>query len=146
MSRLRKPRICITPIRMHSVSALQILENTTNFSSLQPSVRIRPLHLHSAVSVCVPSISISKCFNNGPKVILSPLKSAISNSSYRKVLSLKTRRLYPNITKCDTKRCLCCKHISCKSTIKSSVNSRTFNVKLSVDVDCKSTNIIYVLT
>ena len=139
-------KITIKPIRMHSVSSLQIPKNTTNFSSLQPTVRIRPLNLHSAASVHVPSISINKCFNNGPKVILSPLKSAISNSSYRKVLHFKTRRVYPNVSKCGTKRCLCCKHISCKSTIKSSVNSRTFNVKLSVDVDCKSTNIIYVLT
>ena len=123
--------IKLTPIRMQSVSSIQIPRNTSDISSLQPFVRLRPLNLPSALSFRVPSISFNKCFNNGPRVVLSPLKTSLSYSVDVKPF-YKTRRLYPNITKCKVKRCKCCKNISCKSTIKSSVNGRTFNVKLSL--------------
>ena len=70
---------------MHSVSTVQIPKNITNFSLLQPSVRIKPLNLQSASSFHVPSISINKCFYNGPKVVISPLKSSIQRlSSFNK--------------------------------------------------------------
>ena len=134
MSHLLKSSIPKSPIRMQSVSSLTIPNNITNLPSLQPVVRLRSLNLHSASSFRVPSISINKCFNNGPKVVLSPLKInrlCPPNSNH---ISFKTRRLYPNISKCDSKRCKCCKNISCNSTIKSTANGRTFSVKLSGDV------------
>lgn len=132
----RKPLINLKPIRIHSVSSVQVPRNITTFSSLQPFVRLKALDLRSASSFRVPSISINKCFNNGPRVVLSPLKNSIrSVSSYFKRTLRRTHRVYPTINKCNAKRCMCCSNIACNSTIKSSVNGRTFNVKLTSDVD-----------
>ena len=36
--------------------------------------------------------------------------------------------VYPSISKCNPKRCSCCKHLCCKSTIKSHVNCRQLSV------------------
>ena len=77
MNQLKKPILKLTALKMHSVSSFQIPQNVTIFSLLQPSVRLQPLNLQSASSFYVPSISINKCFHNGPKVVLSPLKSSI---------------------------------------------------------------------
>ena len=41
--------------------------------------------------------------------------------------------MYPSISKCNAKRCRCCKHICCKITIKSNVNGRQFSVVIYSD-------------
>ena len=130
----RAKTIITSPIRIHSASSSQLPKIITNASSLQPVVRLKLINLHSASSIRIPSNSINKCFYNGPRVVLSPLKNARLGSSKFRHIPFKTHRLYPNITKCNSKRCKCCKYISCNSTIKSSVSGRTFSVKLSVDV------------
>lgn len=130
------PLIQLNPLRMHSVSSVQVPKNISNFSSLQPYVRLKPLFLHSASSVRVPSLSINKCFYNGPKVVLSPLRSCMQRvSSICKQSTYKRHRVYPQINKCSAKKCMCCSNITCNSTIKSVVNGRTFSVKLNSDVD-----------
>ena len=132
---------------MHSVSTVQIPKNVTSFALLQPSVRIKPLNLQSASSFHVPSISINKCFYNGPKVVISPLKSSIQRlSSFNKRTLHKRHRLPPRILKCNAKRCMCCNNLSCNSTISSTVNGRVFSVKLPLDVTWNTAHIIYVLT
>ena len=54
--------------------------------------------------------------------------------------------MYPTISKCNAKRCSCCNHLCCKSTIKSNVNGRQFSVITNSDLDWKSTDVIYVLS
>ena len=88
------PWIQINPSRMHSLSSVQVHKNISKLSSLQSYVRIKPLILHSASSVHVPSLSINKCFYNGPGVVLSPLNHAWNvfllfvNNPYTKTQSL----------------------------------------------------------
>ena len=56
---------------------------------------------------------------------LSPLKSPI----LRKYTNpFKRCGMYPNISKCNAKRCKCCKQLSTKTTVTSSVNGRQFSV------------------
>ena len=134
----RIPILKLTPLNIHSASSCQILKNLTNFNSLLPSVCLKPLNLHSASSVRVPSISINNCFHNGPKVVLSPLSKSIQKFNSVNIRLLKNnfkRRVYPKNSMCNTKRCGCCSHLSCKSTIKSNVNGRVFSVNLVSDVD-----------
>ncbi len=90
---------------MHSAYSVHIPSNTTNFASLQPYVPLTPLKLYSATSFHIPSRSINKCFHNGPKVVLSPLKSSIkrNNSVLFRPLN-KRRRVHPIIEKCNAKR------------------------------------------
>ena len=145
----RKPFVRISPIKLHSASSLQVPSKISNFCSLQPRLRLEPLNLSRAKSFHVPSISVSHCFHNGPKVVLSPLKASVVRKALTQnnsVLIKSKHAAHPTISKCNTKRCGCCKHLSCKSTIKSTVNGRVFSVKLEEDIDCKSSNIIYVLT
>ena len=52
--------------------------------------------------------------------------------------------MYPSISKCNAKRCSCCKHLCCKSTIKSNVNGRQFSVITNSDLNLRSTDVIYV--
>ena len=71
-------------------------------------------------------------FRNHLKVRLSRLKSPVprnSRSKYRRSV------VYPSISKCNAKRCSCCKHLCCKSTIKSNVNGRQFSVMTNFDLD-----------
>lgn len=140
----KKPLTRLQSLKMSSVSSVQVTKKSSN---LQPYVRLKRLNLQSAVSFRIPSVSINKCFYNGPKVLLSPIKSAIQRVSFISKRSVyRRRRVYPIIKKCDAKRCICCRNLSCNSTITSTVNGRTFNVKINSDVDCTTTNIIYVLT
>ena len=47
----------------------------------------------------------------------------------------------PCISKCNGKRCSCCKHLCCKSTIKSNVNGRRFSVVTYSDLNLRSANV-----
>ena len=136
MYKLKIPKINIEPIKMHSVSSIQIPNSLNSFTSLQPVVRVKKLQLFSATTVNVPSISINKCFYNGPKIILSPLKSNYSNRlNPINLRSPHWHRMHHSITKCGFKNCKCCKALSCNSTIRSTVNGRNFNINLNSDVD-----------
>ena len=54
--------------------------------------------------------------------------------------------MYPSIAKCNGKRCSCCKHVCCKSTIKSNVNGRHFSIVTNSDLNWRSTDDIYDLS
>ena len=43
--------------------------------------------------------------------------------------------MYPSISKCNAKRCKCCKHLSTLTTVTSSVNGRPFSVINNSDLD-----------
>ena len=97
-----------------------------------PSVYVSPLKIHSTTIINLHGVSDSVLFRNHLKVRLSPLKSPVLRnyrSKYRRSV------VYPSISKCNAKRCSCCKHLCCKSTIKSNVNGRQFSVFTNSDLD-----------
>ena len=47
---------------------------------------------------------------------------------------------------CNARRCLTCHHISCKSTITSSINGNRYGIQIDKDVDWNSSHLIYVIT
>ena len=139
MHRLNKNslHLNISPLRLHSAASVHIPNTTYNqlFNS-KPFVRLSQLKLHSATSFVTPSINVFNCFQN-PKVTLSPLKNSIIRK-YSKIPSLalcKKPRVYPTISKCNSKRCKCCNYLCSGSTIKSTVNGRVFSVDLPYDID-----------
>ena len=85
----------------------------------------------------------STVFYNNLRIRLSPLKSRI----LRKCTNpFKRYGMYPSISKCNAKRCKCCKHLSTKTTVTSSVNGRQFSVINNSELDSNSEDLIYVLT
>ena len=54
--------------------------------------------------------------------------------------------MYPDISKCNAKRCISCNHLICQSTVISSVKHRQFSVVNKSDLDRYSDNVIYVST
>ena len=129
---LKIPSISITALRMHSASTVQIPQHTMDFNHLQPSVCLKRLNLHSASSFHVPSLSSNQNFQYRPTMMLSPIQR---NALVKMRNFPRRRRVYPEIEKCNAKRCLCCKYLSCKSNIKSTVNGRVFNVNFDADVN-----------
>ena len=70
--------------------------------------------------------------HNNLRVRLSPLKSHI----LRKYTNpFKRCGMYPSISKCNAKRCKCCKHLSTKTTVTSSDNGRQFSVINNLELD-----------
>ena len=134
MNSLKTVKILLSPLRLHSVSSIQVPQSTNRYNSMLPSVYASPLKLHSATKINLHGVSDSALFRNHLKVRLSPLnlKSPVlrnSRSMYRRSV------VYPSISKCNAKRCSCCKHLCCKSTIKSNVNGRQFFVITNSDLD-----------
>lgn len=128
----------INSLNLSSVSSDHILRNLHKYRFLQPSVCLLPLKLTSVSSVHVPTSSVSNIFHHGPRIVLSPLKESIIRKSLVHLNSLplvKKHRTHYNISKCNSKRCMCCNFISTRSTIKSLINGRVFSVKLNSDVD-----------
>lgn len=133
---IKKATINLSPLRLHSATSVHI-PNSGNKLFNSVTVPITPLKLHSATSFSLPSVNISNCFHNVPKVTLSRLPNSLIrkhklNDSFN--LSRKGR-MYPLISKCNAKRCKCCNYLSCRSTIKSSVNGRQFSVEIPCDID-----------
>lgn len=115
---------------------VRLPSNITDLNSCQPTLRLTPLKLYSASSFHLPSTSINSCFHTGPKVLLTPLKKSIQRQPFKYKLSFNRRRkAFPSITKCNSKKCLCCNYLSCKSTIKSNTNGRVFSVNFISDID-----------
>ena len=130
MNSLKTGKFLLSPLRLHSASSIQIPQSTNRYNSMLPSVS--PQKLHSATKINLHGVSDSALFRNHLKVRLSPLKSPVlrnSRSEYRRSV------VYPSISKCNAKSCSCCKHICCKSTIKSNVNGRQFSVVTNSDLD-----------
>ena len=59
-----------------------------------------------------------------PTIWLSPLGSPIIRKYTKPFNAFKRRRMYPNVSKCNAKRCVCCTHLCTKTIITSSVNGR----------------------
>ena len=145
----RASKLNLSPLRLHSASTIQIPKNDNSFLVRKPYVKLVPLNLHSASSFHVPANTSTKIFNNRPQVCLTPLKSPIiqnyKTSAVRGPLNAAVggslnfgdlrRRVFPSISKCNLKRCGCCKHMSNKSNVVSSINGRRFNVKLASNTD-----------
>ena len=132
MSFSKRINISISPLRLHSASSVQIPSSTRKFNTMLPSIKIRPLNILSASSVNLHGITNSNVFHNNLRIRLSPLKSPI----LRKYTNpFKRCGMYPSISKCNAKRCKCCKHLSTKSTVTSSVNGRQFSIINNSDLD-----------
>ena len=124
--------ITISLIRLNSASSLQIPSSTVRFNSLLPTVYVSPLKLHSVSSVNLYDASNYDIFRNHLSIRLSPIKSPILlkyNNPY------KRNSMYPNISMCNAKICICCNQLICQSTIISSVNHRQFSVVKNSDLD-----------
>ena len=61
-------------------------------------------------------------------------------------LANRINRRFSKIAMCNARRCLTCHHISCKSTITSSINGNRYGIQIDKDVDWNSSNLIYVIT
>ena len=131
MNSLKTVKILLSPLRLHSASSIQIPQSTNRYNSMLPSVYVSPLKLYSATKMNLHGVSDSALFRNH-LIRLSPLKTPVlrnSRSKYRRSV------VYPSISKCNAKRCSCCKHLCCKSTIKSNINGRQFSVITNSDLD-----------
>ena len=110
------------------------------------------LYLHCIL----PGVSGKKLFTT-TKVSLSPLHFGSPNSKPQSVSNLgrtaksfrlanRINRRFSKISMCNARRCLTCHHISCKSTITSSINGNRYGIQIDKDVDWNSSNLIYVIT
>ena len=88
-------------------------------------LHISPIRLHSASSIRIPS-SVNNFQNMIHTIRISPLGSPIIRKYTKPFNVFKRRGMYPNVSKCNAKRCVCCTHLYIKATITSSVNGRQF--------------------
>ena len=109
MSFSKRINISISPLRLHSASSVQIPSSTRKFSTMLPSIKIRPLKILSASSVNLHGITNSNVFHNNLRIRLSPLKSPILRKHTN---PFKRCGMYPSISKCNAKKCKCCKGLS----------------------------------
>ena len=93
-----------------------------------------PISLHWASSVRIPS-TVNNFWHKLPTIRLSPLGSPIIRKYTKLFNTLKKRGMYPNVSKCNAKRCVCCTHLCTKTTITSSVNGRQFSIVNDNDMD-----------
>ena len=130
--------------------------NLLNCKRRSPRVLLTPLRLPSASSLHLPGVSCKKLFTS-TKVALSPLHFGSPNSRSRWVsnsgrtaksfrLTNHINRRFSKIFTCNARTCLTCHHISCKSTITSSINGKRYGFQIDKDVDWNSLNLIYVIT
>ena len=129
MSVTNRLKITISSIRLHSASSLQILRSTARFNSLLPVVKVSPLKLHSVSYINLYGASNYNILRNHLRIRLSPIKFLKYKNLY------KRNSMYPNISKCNAKSCICCNHLICQSTIISSVHHRQFSVVNNSDLD-----------
>ena len=106
----------LSPLRLHTVSSIQIPESTNRYNSMLPSVYVSPLKLYLATKISLHGIS-------GPPFLAITWKFAFLLSSHLSII------------KCNAKMCSCCKHVCCKYTVKSNVNGRQFSVLTNSDLD-----------
>ena len=122
--------LCVSPRRVQTASSVRIPQNIGR--SLLPTINITPLKLSSVSSIRLNGASNCNIFRNSLRIRLSPVKSPI----IRKYKNLDKRRsLYPSISTCNVKSCICCSHLNCKSTFCSTVNGRQFSIVNTTDLD-----------
>ena len=132
MSSTNRLKITISPIRLHSASSLQI-PRSARFNTLSLTVNVSPLKLHSVSSINLYGASNYNSFRNHLRIRLFPIKSP-RLLKYKN--PYKRNSMYPNISKCNAKSCICCNHLICQSTKSiSSVNDRQFSVVNNSDLD-----------
>ena len=102
----------------------------TNLTKLQ----ISPNRLHSSLSVSIPS-SVHNFRNMLPTIRLSLLRSPFIRKYAKPLNAFKRRGMYPNVSKCNAKRCVCCTNLCTYTTIASSVNGRQFSIINDNDID-----------
>ena len=120
----------ISSRRVQSASSVRIPQNIGR--SLLPTINITPLKLSSVSSIRLNGASNGNSFSNSLRIRLSPVKSPIIRK-YK--ISDARRSLYPSIYMCNVKSCICCSHLNCKSTIRSTVNGRQFSIVNTTDLD-----------
>ena len=129
----------------HNYPNLNMASNLLNCKNRSPRVLLTPLRLPSVSSLHLPGVSCKKLFTT-TKVALSPLHFGSPNSKSQSVsnsgrtaksfrLSNRINRRFSKITTCNARRCLTCHHISCKSTITSSINGKKYGIQIDKDVD-----------
>ena len=67
----------LSPLRLHTISSIQIPQSTNRYNSMLPSVYVSPLKLYLATKIDLHGISGSAFFRNHLKVRVSPLKSPV---------------------------------------------------------------------
>ena len=143
MTNINRLRITLTPLRLHSASSVRIPNSINNFRTLIPAVRLRSLNLLSVSSVNLHGLANTSIFHNNLRVMLSPLKLTVLRKYSNPFI---WPGMYPSISKCNAKRCTCCKHLCTNSTVTSFVNGRKFQSLIILILDWKSIDLIYVLT
>ena len=84
---------------------------------------ISPISLHSASSVRIPS-SVNNFRDMRLIIRLSHFGSPIIRKYTKPFNAFKRRGMYPNIPKCNAKRCVCCTHLCTRTAITSSVKCK----------------------
>ena len=125
MSITNRLKITTSPIRLNSASSLQTPHSTARFNSLLPTVNVSPLKLYSVSSINLYGASNYNIFRNHLRIGLYPIES-LTLLKYKN--PYKRNSMYPSISKCNAKSCICCSHLTCQSTIISSVNHGQFSV------------------
>ena len=92
------------------------------------------ISLHSASYVRISS-SVNNFRDMLPTIRLSPLRSPIIRKYTKPFDAFKRRGMYPNVSKCNAKRCVCCEHLCTKTTITPSVNGKQFCIISNNDMD-----------
>ena len=112
-----------------------ILTHTTFMISTKlVKLHISPIRLHSASSVRIPS-SVNNFRNMLPTIRLSSFGSPIIRKYIKPFIAFKRRGMYPYVSKCNAKRCVCCTHLCTNTTITSSVNGRQISIINDNDMD-----------
>ena len=105
MIRRKLTKLHLSPISLHSASSVHILTLVNNFRVILHTIR------------------------------LSPLGSPIIRKDTKPFNAFKRRGMYPNVSKSNAKRCVCCTRLCTKTTITSSVNGRQFSIINNNDMD-----------
>ena len=106
-------------------------------------LNISPIRLLSASSVHIPS-SVNNFRNMLPAIRLYPLRSHIIRKYTKPFNAFKRCSIYPNVSKCNAKRCVCCTHLCTKSTITPSVMVDIYNINVLQRTACLVVNPIMI--
>ena len=128
-----------------------------NFKHRSPRVLLTPLRLPSVSTLHLPCVSWKQLFSN-TKVTISSLHLGSPNSKSKPISNLArttksfrlsnriNRRFFSKRSTCNAWRCLTCHHISCESTVTSSINGGRCGIGLDRDVDCDSSGLVWFIT
>ena len=120
MSITNRLSINLTPIRLNSMSSVRISYSVNDFKSFLPFVSIRPLNLYSTSRINLHGLSNFNILRNNSFIRLSPIRSPILQKYSN---PFKRPGMYPNVSKCNAKRCNCCVHLCTKPIIILSIFS-----------------------